>query len=211
MKILFDLFPVFMFYAVFKWAETHASAALTFIQTYFGSLISGGTVSLQQAPIILATTVTVAASVTQISYLLVRRKKIDAMLWASFLIITILGGLTIYFHNENFIKWKPTMLYWCLAGALLFSQLIMKKNLTRSIMKQLEEELVIPESVWFTLNIVWVLFYFGMGCLNLYVAFSFSNDTWVNFKLGSMGLVFVFLLAQVVYLSRFGKPAKESS
>jgi len=102
-------------------------------------------------------------------------------------------------------------LYWCLAGALLFSQLIMKKNLTRSIMKQLEEELVIPESVWFTLNIVWVLFYFGMGCLNLYVAFSFSNDTWVNFKLGSMGLVFVFLLAQVVYLSRFGKPAKESS
>ena len=211
MKILFDLFPVFMFYAVFKWAETHANAALSFIQTYFGNLISGGTVSLQQAPILLATTVTVAASVTQISYLLLRRKKIDAMLWASFLIITILGGLTIYFHNENFIKWKPTMLYWCLASALLFSQLIMGKNLTRTIMKQLEEELIIPETIWFRLNLVWVLFYFGMGCLNLFVAFSFSNDTWVNFKLGSMGLVFVFLLAQVVYLSRFSKPSEESS
>ncbi len=211
MKIIFDLFPVFMFYAVFKWAEGHAAAALNFMQTYFGSLISGGAITLQQAPIILATTVTVAAAATQIGTLLIRRKKIDGMLWASFLIITILGGLTIYFHNENFIKWKPTMLYWCLAGALLFSQLVMKKNLTRSIMKQLEEEMNIPETVWTRLNLVWILFYVGMGFLNLLVAFNFSNAVWVNFKLGSMGIVFVFLLVQLIYLSRFGKPSEESS
>ena len=211
MKIIFDLFPVFMFYTVFKWAEGHATTAMDFLQTYFGTLISGGAITQQQAPIILATAVTVAASVTQISTLLIRRKKIDGMLWASFLIITILGGLTIYFHNESFIKWKPTMLYWCLAGSLLFSQLILKKNLTRAIMKQLEEELVIPEPVWLRLNLVWIAFYTAMGFLNLYVAFNFSNATWVNFKLGSMGIIFVFLILQIIYLSRFGKPSEESS
>ena len=211
MKIIFDLFPVFMFYAVFKWAEGHAATALSFIQTNFGNLISGGTITLQQAPIILATSVTVAASLAQITTLLIRRKKIDGMLWASFLIITVLGSLTIYFHNENFIKWKPTLLYWTLSGALLFSQLALGKNLTRSIMKQLEEELIIPETVWKRLNMVWILFYIGMGCLNLFVAFTFTDATWVNFKLGSMGIIFVFLLLQLVYLSRFGKPSEESS
>ncbi|MCD6026613.1 MAG: ispZ [Solimicrobium sp.] len=209
MKILFDLFPVILFFVMFKWGEGHAAAAQYFLQTYLGSVISGGSASLEQSPIILATVVAIAATLAQIGYLLLRRKKIDGMLWMSLLIISVFGGLTIYFHNETFIKWKPTVLYWSYAVALIFSHFVLHKNLTRSFLKKLEEDLDIPELIWKKLNYAWIAFFFGMGCLNLLVAFNFSTDAWVNFKLfGSMILMFVFLSLQICYLSKFNRVTK---
>ncbi|PRC91304.1 septation protein A [Solimicrobium silvestre] len=211
MKILFDLFPVILFFVMFKWGEGHASAAQSFLQTYFGNLISGGVPSQALAPIILATAVTIVATVLQIAYLLVRRKKVDGMLWISFLIVSVFGGLTIYFHNETFIKWKPTMLYWSYAVALIVSQFALHKNLTRTFLSKLEDDLVIPETVWSKLNYVWIAFFIAMGGLNLLIAYNFSTDIWVNFKLfGSMGFMFVFLLLQIIFLSRYSKPSEES-
>ncbi len=128
MKILFDLFPVIIFFVMFKWGENHAGAAQSFLQTYFGDLISGGVPDIQQSPIILATAVTILATLLQITYLLLRRRKVDGMLWVSFLIVSVFGGLTIYFHNETFIKWKPTILYWSYASALIISQFVSHKN-----------------------------------------------------------------------------------
>jgi len=197
---------------MFKWSENHANAAQSFLQTYFGQFISGGVPTLEQSPIMLATLIAIAATLAQIFYLILRRKKIDGMLWISFLIISVFGGMTIYFHNETFIKWKPTMLYWCYALALIISEFVMHKNLTRAFLSKLEEDMVIPESVWTKLNIIWIAFFIAMGGLNLLIAFNFSTDVWVNFKLfGSMGFMFVFLLLQIVYLSRFSKPSEESS
>jgi intracellular septation protein len=211
MKILFDLFPVILFFVMFKWGEGHANAAHSFLQTYLGNIISSG-YTADQAPIMLATLVAIAATLAQIGYLLARRKKIDGMLWISFLIVSVFGGMTIYFHNETFIKWKPTMLYWSYAAALIISQFFMQKNLTRAFLIKLEEDLAIPEPVWVKLNYIWMAFFTGMGCLNLLVAFNFSTDAWVNFKLfGSMGFMFVFLLLQIIYLSRFNKPSEETS
>lgn len=211
MKILFDLFPVILFFVMFKWGEGHANAAHSFLQSYLGNVISTG-YTQDQAPIMLATLVAILATLAQIAYLLVRRKKIDGMLWISLLIVCVFGGMTIYFHNETFIKWKPTMLYWCYAAALIISQFVMRKNLTRTFLIKLEEDLAIPESVWVGLNYIWMIFFIGMGCLNLLVAYNFSTDAWVNFKLfGSMGLMFVFLLLQIIYLSRFNKPSKETT
>lgn len=208
MKILFDLFPVILFFLVFKWSGTHAESAQAFLQNQISPLIAG---DLAQAPIMLATLVTVAATVLQIGILLARRKKVDGMLWISFFVVTIFGGLTIYFHNETFIKWKPTMLYWSYAVALMLSQLVMHKNLTRSFLSKLEQDLVIPESIWARLNLLWITFFVAMGGLNLLVAYNFSTDIWVNFKLfGSMGLMFIFLLGQIIYLSRYAKPAKDA-
>lgn len=208
MKILFDLFPVILFFLVFKWSGSHAQAAQDFLQHQINPLIAG---DLTQAPIMLATLVTVVATVVQIGILLLRRHKVDGMLWISFFVVTIFGGLTIYFHNETFIKWKPTMLYWSYAIALMVSQLVMHKNLTRTFLSKLEQDLVIPESVWGKLNLIWISFFVAMGGLNLLIAYNFSTDIWVNFKLfGSMGLMFVFLLSQIVYLSRFAKPAEET-
>jgi len=213
MKILFDLFPVILFFAMFKWGEGHANAAQTFLQTYFGDLISGGAPTLLQAPIMLATIVTITASLAQIAYLLLRRKKVDGMLWISVLVVSVFGGLTVYFHNETFIKWKPTMLYWSYAAALMISQFVMHKNLTRTFLGKLEEDLTIPESLWGRLNAIWIAFFVGMGCLNLLVAYNFSTSIWVNFKLfGSMGFMFVFLLLQIIFLSRYNKHSdKEAS
>jgi intracellular septation protein len=212
MKILFDLFPVILFFAMFKWGENHAADAQTFLQNYLGSFISGGVASLEQAPIMLATVVAIVATLLQIAYLLLRGRKVDGMLWASLVIISVFGGLTIYFHNETFIKWKPSILYWSYTIALIVSQFVLNKNLTKAFLGKLEEELAIPEKVWTNLNYIWMAFFFSMGALNLLVAYTFSTAVWVNFKLfGSMILMFIFLMLQILYLSRFNKSKKASS
>ena len=200
MKFLFDLFPVILFFIVFKWGEGHAAVAQSLAQQYLT-----GSVALDQAPILLATAVAIVATLGQIGYLLLRRRKVDGMLWMSLAIIGIFGGATIYFHNDLFIKWKPTVLYWCFATALLLSQLVMKKNLIRSMM---EKQLTLPDPVWLRLNLAWVAFFTVMGGLNLLIAFNFPTATWVNFKLfGGTGLMIVFVVAQTMMLSKYLKDA----
>ncbi|MGV8899353.1 MAG: septation protein A [Burkholderiaceae bacterium] len=203
MKFLFDLLPVIIFFAVFKWGEGNADSAQALISQYFSGLVSGGAVTASQAPILLATVVMIIVSVGQIGYLLSRGKKVDPMLWISLLIVGIFGGATIYFHNENFIKWKPTVLYWCFAAALLGGQLFMRKNLIRSMM---EKQIKLPDIIWQRLNLAWSAFFLAMGVLNLYVAFNFPTAIWVNFKLfGGMGLMFAFIIAQSLFLSKYMK------
>ncbi|MDO9420829.1 MAG: septation protein A [Herminiimonas sp.] len=203
MKFLFDLFPVILFFIVFKWGEGNAEAAQSFGQQFLSGLVSGGEVTLTQAPILLATAIAIIATIVQIGYLLSRRRKVDGTLWLSFAIIVFFGGATIYFHNETFIKWKPTVLYWCFAAALLFSQIFLKKNLIRTMM---EKQMSLPDGIWRRVNLSWVAFFMSMGLLNLYVAFNFSTATWVNFKLfGGMGLMFVFIIAQSLILSKYMK------
>jgi intracellular septation protein len=123
------------------------------------------------------------------------------MLWVSLGIITVFGGLTLIFKDETFIKWKPTILYWAFAGALSSGILFFKKNLIRTL---LAEQMTLPDPVWIRLNWSWVGFFVFMGGLNLAVAFNFSTDDWVNFKLlGGMGLMLVFVIAQGLLLSKY--------
>jgi intracellular septation protein len=141
--------------------------------------------------------------VAQIAYLLARGKKIDPMLWVSFVLVVGLGGATVYFHNENFIKWKPTGLYWAMGGALAIGQVFFNKNFIKTLMGA---QMALPDAVWRTVCWTWVGFFAFMGALNLWVAFNFSTDTWVNFKMfGGLGLMLVFVLAQAAYLSRYAK------
>ncbi|PUA19078.1 septation protein A [Glaciimonas sp. PCH181] len=206
MKFLFDLFPVILFFGIFKWGEGHTDAAQALVSQYLSGFVSGGIVTATQAPIILATAVAILATLLQIGYLLTRRKKVDPMLWVSLVIITVFGGATIYFHNDTFIKWKPTVLYWCFASALLISQLVMGKNLIRTMM---EKQMALPEPIWAKVGLAWSAFFVFMGVLNLYVAFNFPTNTWVNFKLfGGMGLMFAFVIGQSLYLSKYIKEPK---
>ena len=206
MKLLFDLFPVILFFVVFRLAGSHPEAAQAFGAQYLSGLVSGGEVSVAQAPILLATGVTILATFGQIGWLLARRKPVDNMLWVSLVIIVLFGGATIYFHDEHFIKLKPTVLYWCFALVLLGSQLVLKKNLMKSMMGS---QLSLPEMVWTRLNLAWGLFFSVMGALNLYIAFNFPLDFWVNFKLfGFLGLMIVFVIMQSIYLSRYMKEAE---
>lgn len=203
MKFLFDLFPVILFFAVFKWSEGHADAAQGMVSQYLSSFMSGAAVAAAPAPILLATAVAMIASLAQIGYLLARRKKVDAMLWVSLIIIVVFGGATIYFRDASFIKWKPSILYWCFAAALLISPIFFKKNLVRAMM---EKQLTLPEPIWIKLNLAWSIFFVLMGLLNLYVAFNYDIDIWVNFKMfGMTGLMFVFVIAQSLFLSKYLK------
>jgi intracellular septation protein len=126
------------------------------------------------------------------------------MLWLSLAVITVFGGATIYFHDETFIKWKPTILYWVFAGALMISQFGFKKNLIRQVM---EENIKLPEPVWTRVGLSWMLFFFLIGLLNLFAAFViFKGDTsaWVSFKLfGLTGIFFAFVVGLMMFLSKY--------
>lgn len=180
MKLLFDLFPIILFFAAFK---------------LFG--------------IFAATATAIAATVLQIVWSKWRHGKVDAMLWVSFAIIAVFGGATLLLHDESFIKWKPTILYWVFSVTLLFSNLLLGKNLMRSL---LHEKLALPATVWGHVNLAWSLFFAALGVLNLYVAFNYSTDTWVNFKLfGTTGLMLLFVLLQAMALSKYVEEDKENN
>ena len=101
-------------------------------------------------------------------------------------LVVVFGGLTIWFHNETFIKWKPSVLYWVMGLAFWASQAMWRKNLLQAL---IGDQLELPVRVWQRLNFAWIAFFAFMGLLNLYVAYSFSTDTWVSFKLfGGVGL-----------------------
>jgi intracellular septation protein len=171
MKFFFDLLPVLAFFVAF-----------------------------QLAGIYVATAVAIATTFVQVAWLKLRGKRVDAMLWASFVIIVVFGGATLVLKDETFIKWKPTVLYWMLGAVIGGAALVFRRNLIRAM---LSEQVRLPDPVWNRLNWSWVGFFVFMGGLNLYVAYNYSTDLWVNFKLfGGMGLMLVFVVVQALFLAR---------
>lgn len=151
--------------------------------------------------IYVATGVAIGATFLQIIYLTVLGKKIEHMLWINLVVITLFGGLTIFLKNELFIKWKPTILYTIFALGLFISDFFFKKNFLKTVMKA---GLELPDFVWKRMNYSWVVFFLAMAALNLFVAYSFETETWVNFKLfGLIGLTLLFVFAQSVFLIKF--------
>lgn len=173
MKFLFDLFPIILFFVAFKiWG------------------------------IYVATGVSIAATVLQIVWVAYRHRKVDPMLWISFTIIVVFGGATLILHDENFIKWKPTVLYWVFALALGISHLLDKNPIQAMMGKQM----TLPQPVWRQLNLAWAIFFVILGALNVIIAFHFSTDIWVNYKLfGGTALMVVFIIGQSLWLSRYLK------
>lgn len=201
MKILFDLFPIALFFGMFKYAGGHKEWAAAVATDWLGFMVSGGQVGVAEAPVLLATVVVILATATQILWLAARGRKIEPMLWISLALVVVLGGATIYFHSESFIKWKPTVLYWVMGSALLVGQVVFDKNGLKSLMGA---QMTLPDPVWRIVNLAWVGFFVLMGVLNLWVAFNFSTDMWVNFKLfGATGLMLLFVLLQAFYLRRY--------
>ena len=146
------------------------------------------------------TAAAIGATFLQIGLLALLRRKIEPMLWVSLGIIVVFGGATLLLRDETFIKWKPTVLYWLFGAALAISELLLHKNLIRAMMSA---QVQLPEPVWRKLNWSWAGFFAFMGAANLLVAFNFSTEQWVNFKLfGATGLMLVFVLAQAVFLAR---------
>jgi intracellular septation protein len=171
MKFLFDLFPVLCFFTAYWLSDIYT-----------------------------ATSTAIVATVGQLAWLRIRKRKIDPMLWVSFGLIVVFGGLTLFLQDKRFIMWKPTVLYWIFAGALAVSATMFHKNLIRTM---LSKEIRLPDPIWARLNWSWVVFFVAMGFANLYVALSFEEATWVKFKLfGGTGLLLLFVVAQALFLAR---------
>ena len=157
-------------------------------------------VAFKLADIYVATGVAIGATFLQVAWLKLRRRRVEPMLWASFAIIVVFGGATLVLQDETFIKWKPTVLYWLFGVVLAGAALVFRRNLIRSM---LSEQIKLPDAMWARLNWSWVGFFAFMGAANLYVAYHYPTDLWVNFKLfGGMGLMLLFVVVQALFLAR---------
>lgn len=171
MKLLFDFFPIFLFFACYK---------------LFG-LYS-------------ATAVAMAASLFQVIFHRIKYQQYEKLHLISLGLILVLGSATLFFHNPWFIKWKPTGIYWLSSLVFLGSGLIGDKPI---IQKMMENNVTLPNHIWHRLNIAWGIYFTLMGGLNLYVAYTFDTDFWVNFKLfGGVGFMLVFVFLQALYLTK---------
>ena len=171
MKLLFDFFPILIFFICYKFFGLYA-----------------------------ATAVAMGASLLQVILFRIKHQRYLAVHLISLGIIMVLGGATLFFHNPLFIKWKPTTLYWLSSLVFLGSTFIGEKPLIR---KMMEKNIELPVPIWIKLNYAWALFFMIMGCINLYVAYTFDTDIWVNFKLfGGAGLTVLFVFIQALYLNK---------
>ena len=171
MKFLFDLLPVILFFVAFELADIYW-----------------------------ATGVAIATSIVQIGWLKLSGKPVDRMQWAGLAIIVVFGGMTLIFHDETFIKWKPTVLYGAFAAALLISQFALGRNLIESMMGK---QIKLAAPIWTRLSVAWALFFVFLGVLNIFIAYHYPTDIWVKFKLfGSFGLTLAFVVLQAIYLGR---------
>ncbi len=134
-------------------------------------------------------------------------RKINKISAASTLLVVILGGATLISGDSVFIFWKPTVLYWAVAIAFLGSQFFGEKPFIQRMMeaasKDADEPVQLTPQKWAKLNLMWVVFFVCAGGLNIYVAYNYAEETWVNFKLfGLLGLTFVFIVAQSFWLAQ---------
>ncbi len=172
MKLLFDFFPVLLFFIAYKLFDIYVATAVAIVATFLQVAISW-----------------------------IRTRKVETMQLVTLAIIILFGGLTLYLHDEQFVKWKPTVINWLFAGVFLVSQIFGRQT---AIERMLGANLALPQIIWRRLNFGWVVFFLSLGGANLYVMSHFDRDTWVNFKLfGILGLTIVFILLQSVYLSRY--------
>ena len=194
MKLLFDFLPIILFFATFKGAE-HFSEGFARTRTVdFGRRHHG-----THRPVFLATIVAIVATFLQIFWLKLKGQKVEPTLWISLAVIVLFGGLTLYLKNEWFIKWKPTILYW-IFGAILFYGNLAKKNFIRLLMKG---QIEMPDAAWGKLQSMWIGFFIFAGFVNLAVAYAFSTDVWVNFKLfGLLALTMIFTIGVAVWMTK---------
>lgn len=151
----------------------------------------------------MATAVLIPATLLQILYTWTKERKIEKMQLVTLFLVIIMGGATVIFQDKTFIQWKPTVVNWLFGVVFLGSQFIGDKTIIERIMAA---NIELPQHAWRTLNFAWVFFFIAMGVINLFVAYNFSEETWVNFKLfGMLGLTVVFIVIQGLYMSKYIK------
>ena len=176
MQLIYEIFPVFLFFLAFKFYGIYVATVVGIVATFLQSIIQ--------------------------RIWFGRWDKKQLITLAVFLLF---GGLTLYFHDPIFVKWKPTIIFWIFSIMLLGSQFFTRKPLMQRLMEgMLEGKGQVPAQVWVRINLIWALFFMIMGAVNLHVAYHYSNDAWVNFKFyGVTSALFILSIVQAVYLTRY--------
>lgn len=179
MKFFYDLFPLLLFFAAFKFYDIYA-----------------------------ATAVAIAASFAQVGYFWFRHHRVETMHVVTLAVIAVFGSLTLLLHDDTFIKWKPTLVYWILGALVLASQWFGRKTIVERMMSA---QIALPAQVWKRLNLSWGVFFAALGAVNLYVAFYYGLELdaetrqgiWVNFKVfGLLGITLLFVVVQAFFMAK---------
>jgi intracellular septation protein len=206
MKILFDVLPLIFFFATYKIAGGLPDQGAAFATHWLGALVQGGVVGSTEAPALLSTVVVLVATLVQVTWMKLTGRRIDMMLWVGLALIVVFGGLTVWFHNQMFIMWKPSITYWLLGLVFWGSQTFFHKNIPRATLRSADIEL--PDTVAQRLNFAYVAVFALLGLMNLWVVY-FMRDYWVVFHtFVSTGLLFLFMIGQGVYLHKHIDPAQ---
>ncbi len=172
MKPLLEFFPILLFFIAYKLYDIYV-----------------------------ATAIVIAATFVQIVIYWLIYRKVETMQWITLGLILVFGGATLYLQDEQFIKWKLSIIEWLFGGAFLASQFIGQKTF---IERMMGANLELPAKVWKRLNLSWASFFITIGFLNLYVMHHFSTDDWVDFKtFGVPGLMIIFIIVQMVFLYKY--------
>jgi intracellular septation protein len=156
-----------------------------------------------------ATGVFIVVSLLHIAWNRYFHGKVETMQWVTLGLVVLFGGATLLLHDPLYFKWKPTVVNWLFAAAFLGSGLFMERSLLQRMM---DHAVSLPQAVWKRLNLAWVVFFIAAGTANIYVAYNYAEDTWVNFKLfGMLGLTLAFMIAQGFYLARYMQPVEENN
>lgn len=176
MKLLIDFFPVVAFFIAYYIPEDPSQRMY------------------------IATAAAIIAVIIQVSLYWLIHKRFEKMHLITLGIILLLGGMTLILHDKRFFMWKPTVVNWLFAVAFLISEFIGSKPL---IQRMMDHAISIPEKIWYTLNRSWILFFIFSGAVNLYVAYTYAENIWVNFKLfGILGMTLLFAFGQALYLAK---------
>lgn len=182
MQFFYEFFPILLFFVTFKYQDIYLATLVGIISTFVLSVLYRAI-----------------------------HKSWDKKQVFTLAVFLIFGGMTLYFHDPIFIKWKPTIIFWIFSLAILLSQFFTTKPIIQRLMENmLAEKAIVPASVWKRLNLVWSLFFLCLGAVNLFVAYQYTNDTWVNFKFyGITSALFMLSILQALYLAKFMKePSK---
>lgn len=178
MNQLLDFFPIILFFIAFKLYDIYV-----------------------------ATAVVIAATLLQVSFNWFKYRKVETMQLITLGLVIVFGGATILLHDEQFIKWKLSIVEWLFGIAFIGSQFIGKKPFVERMMSK---TLTLPDPVWRRLNLMWGCFFMAVGFINVYVMYQFNTAQWVSFKtFGVPGLMLLFILLQMVYLYKYIPDTKE--
>lgn len=178
MNQFFEFFPILLFFLTYKFYDIYV-----------------------------ATGVVIAATLVQVVYSWFRHKTVGTMQWVTLVLMIIMGSATIYLHDEQFIKWKLSIVEWLFGLVFLGSQFIGKKPV---IERMLSGSLTLPTVIWKRLNLMWAIFFIGVGFINVYVMYNYTTDDWVTFKtFGVPGLMIMFILVQMALIYKHIPETKE--